>query len=69
MAKAYKCDFCGMFYDVNRTVQIALGTDNPYVHEKIFRYDVCPDCEKSFHLWKETRNPNHKSAFEDKEDR
>lgn len=68
MAKAYKCDLCNEFYAVNRTVQIVLGTDNQYVNEKALRYDVCPDCEKSFHLWKESRNPNHKSAFEDKED-
>lgn len=69
MAAAFKCDLCGKFYTGPRTRQIVLGMTDPYLHEKVFRYDVCPECEQSFHLWKESRNPNHKSAFEDKEDR
>lgn len=68
MAKAYKCDCCGKFYLGERTRQIALGMDNPYLNDRVLRYDICSDCEKSFHLWKESRNPDHKSAFEDKED-
>ena len=68
MAKAYKCDCCGNFYVGGRTRQIALGADNPYLNDIVFRYDICSDCEKSFHLWKESRNPDYKSAFEDKED-
>lgn len=67
MAKAYKCDFCGKFY-TGRTMQIVLGLSDPYLYEKSSKYDICSDCEKSFHLWKESRNPDHKSAFEDKED-
>lgn len=68
MAKAYKCDCCGKFYLGERTKQIVVGMDNPYLNERVFRYDVCSDCEQSFHLWKASRNPDHKSAFEDKED-
>lgn len=68
MAQAYKCDLCGKFYEGHRTRRITLGMDNPYVNEKTLRYDICPDCEQSFYLWKESRNPDHKSAFEDKED-
>lgn len=68
MAKAYKCDICGRFYVGERTRQIVLGMTDPYVNEKSFRYHICSDCEQSFHLWKESRNANHKSAFEDKED-
>ncbi len=68
MAQAYKCDLCGKFYEGRRTKQIVIGitpaglTDNPD------RYDICSDCADSFKLWKESRNPNRKSAFEDKED-
>lgn len=68
MAKAYKCDCCGQFYLGERTRQIALGMSDPGINTRILRYDICSDCEKSFHLWKESRNPDHKSAFEDKED-
>lgn len=68
MAAAHKCDFCGQFYEGERTTQIVVGMDNPYLNERVFRYDVCSDCVQSFHLWMESRNPNHKSAFEDKED-
>ena len=67
MANAYKCDCCGKFY-TGGTMQIALGKSDPYLYEKSTKYDICPECEKSFHLWKESRNPDHKSAFEDKED-
>ena len=68
MAKAYKCDCCGKFYLGERTKQIVVGMENPCINDKVFRYDVCSDCLHSFHLWKESRNPDHKSLFEDKED-
>lgn len=67
MAQAYKCDLCGKFY-TGRTMQIALGLSDPYLYEKSCKYDICSDCIESFKLWKASRNPNHKSAFEDKED-
>lgn len=68
MAQAYKCDLCGKFYAGKRTVQIVIGISPTGLNDKTLRYDICSDCEKSFHLWKESRNPDHKSAFEDKED-
>lgn len=68
MAQAYKCDCCGKFYLGERTRQIAIGTNNPYLNERTIRYDICSDCEQSFHLWKASRNPDRKSAFEDKQD-
>ena len=68
MAAAYKCDLCGQFYEGERTTQIAIGKTPTYLSDPIVRYDICSDCEQSFHLWKESRNPDHKSAFEDKED-
>jgi len=67
MAQAYKCDFCGKFY-TGGTMQIALAKSDPHLYDNTLRYDICSDCEQSFHLWKESRNPDHKSAFEDKED-
>lgn len=70
MAQAYKCDLCGKFYVGERTVQIVLGMKNPYINERPLhlQYDICSDCTENFYLWSESRNPNHKSAFEDKED-
>ena len=68
MADAYKCDLCGTFYEGSRTVQIVIGLSPTGFNDKTLRYDICSDCHQSFNLWKESRNPNHKSAFEDKED-
>jgi len=68
MAQAYKCDLCGKFYDEYRTRQICFGYTPSYLNDKVVRYDVCSDCESSFLLWLESRNPDHKSAFEDKQD-
>ena len=68
MAEAHKCDLCGQFYEGERTTQIAIGKTPTCLIDPIVRYDICSDCAESFHLWKESRNPDHKSAFEDKED-
>lgn len=68
MALAYKCDLCGKFYAKDRTRQICFGYKPSYLNDKVVKYDVCSDCVESFYLWKESRNPDHKSAFEDKED-
>lgn len=68
MAQAHKCDFCGAFYLGERTNQIVVGVVPSCLTDNVCRYDVCPDCLSSFYLWKESRNPDRKSAFEDKED-
>lgn len=68
MAEAYKCDCCGKFYAGHRTKQIVFGITPAALTDIVDRYDICSDCEQSFLLWKESRNPDHKSAFEDKED-
>ena len=68
MAQAYKCDLCGKFYAEDRTRQICFGYTPSYLNDKVVKYDVCLDCANSFYLWKESRNPIRKSAFEDKED-
>lgn len=68
MAQAYKCDLCGKFYEGRRTKQIVFGMTPSDLNEHIDRYDICLDCADSFNLWKESRNPDHKTAFEDKED-
>lgn len=70
MAEAYKCDLCGKFYTgkAGRTRQVVLDFAPSYLNDRVTKYDICSDCESSFNLWKESRNPNHKSAFEDKED-
>lgn len=68
MAQAYKCDLCGKFYEGKRTKQIAIGMTPSGLNEHVDLYDICSDCADSFNLWKESRNPNRKSAFEDKED-
>lgn len=68
MAEAYKCDLCGKFYDSRRTKQIVFGMNPACLTDNPDRYDICSDCEQSFVLWLESRNPDHKSAFEDKED-
>lgn len=68
MAKAYKCDLCGKFYEGQRTKQIVCAITPCGPSDHVDRYDICSDCEQSFHLWKESKNPDHKSAFEDKED-
>lgn len=69
MAKAYKCDFCGTFYEMDIVRILGLYSPNSDLFDSnSSKYDICPECEESFYLWKESRNPNHKSAFEDKED-
>lgn len=68
MATAYKCDLCGKFYEGRRTKQIVFGITPASLTDNSDRYDICSDCEQSFVLWLESRNPDHKSAFEDKED-
>lgn len=68
MAQAYKCDLCGKFYEGRRTKQIIIGITPAGLIDNPDRYDICLDCVNSFNLWKESRNPDHKSAFEDKED-
>ena len=68
MAQAYKCDICGKFYEGRRTRQIAVGMSPSGCTDHVDRYDICSDCAESFHLWTKSRNPDHKSAFEDKED-
>lgn len=68
MAQAYKCDLCGKFYEGRRTKQIVFGMTPSDLNEHVDRYDICLDCADSFNLWKESRNPDHKTAFEDKED-
>lgn len=68
MAKAHKCDCCGVFYTGERTNQIVIGIMPTYATDNVCRYDICPDCLSSFYFWKESRNPDHKSAFEDKDD-
>lgn len=68
MAKAYKCDLCGKFYTGLRTKQIVIGNIPEGLMDYPDRYDICPDCKESFEWWKASRNPDSKSAFEDKED-
>lgn len=68
MANAFKCDLCGKFYEGRRTRQIAVGIAPPSLNEHVDRYDICSDCKESFEWWKASRNPDSKSAFEDKED-
>lgn len=68
MANAFKCDLCGKFYEGRRTRQIAVGMSPPGLNEYVDRYDICPDCKESFEWWKVSRNPDHKTDFEDKED-
>ena len=68
MAKAYKCDLCGKFYEGQRTKQIVLGITPSGLNDHVDKYDICLDCADSFNLWMESRNPINKSAFEDKED-
>lgn len=68
MAKAYKCDCCGKFYEGDRTQQIVFGITPSCLTDNVNKYDICSDCAESFYLWKESRNPDHKSVFEDKED-
>lgn len=68
MAIAHVCDCCGAFYSGERTTQIVVGMSPACLSDTVGRYDICPDCESSFLLWLESRNPDHKSAFEDKED-
>lgn len=68
MAQAYKCDLCGKFYAGLRTKQIVFGTTPAGLTDYVDRYDICSDCADSFNLWKASRNPDHKTAFEDKED-
>lgn len=63
MAKAYKCDICGKFYENKETQVIRAGSNDSYVV-----YDACPDCMDSFRFWMGTRRHDYKSAFEDKED-
>lgn len=68
MAQAYKCDLCGRFYTGRRTMGIVVGLTPAGLNDHVDRYEVCSDCVESFYLWKESRNPDHKTAFEDKED-
>ena len=81
MAKAYKCDICGRFFEEKpTTISVISGggvvsrtradRKNILVFDNAcdFLGEICPDCDKSLQLWMESRNPNNKSAFEDKED-
>lgn len=65
MAEAYKCDCCGNFYESRVTRKIIVRIGGP-MYDNV--YDLCKECEDSFFIWKELRNPNNKTAFEDKED-
>lgn len=65
MALAHKCDFCGNYYEssVIRKIIVRIGGS---IYDTEF--DMCKECENSFFIWKELRNHDHKTAFEDKED-
>lgn len=65
MALAYKCDCCGNFYESSVIRKIIVRIGGPTYDTE---YDLCKECEDSFFIWKELRNPNNKTAFEDKED-
>lgn len=67
MALAYKCDFCGEFYEGKDKSSVGLNF-KPLSGASIIWYDICPGCKESFKLWKESRDHNYKTAFEDKED-
>jgi hypothetical protein len=81
MAKAYKCDICGQFFEEKPTTIAVIGgivssrtradRKNILVSDNAcdFLGEICQDCRVSFVFWKESRNPDHKSAFEDKEDK
>lgn len=68
MALAYECDFCGEFYEGKDKSSLGLNFTPSVGSNSIIWRDICPSCRESFKLWKESRNPNHKTAFEDKED-
>lgn len=65
MAKAYKCDCCGEFYESSDIRKIIFRVGDPH-HDT--EYDLCKECEDSFFVWKRLRNRNNRTAFEDKED-
>jgi hypothetical protein len=47
MAKAYKCDVCGKYYECTRHFQLAISR---CAHIDI-SYDLCPDCQKELETW------------------
>lgn len=65
MSVLYTCDICGAPIGKTAPNKLAITNAQLIIVQKM---DICPDCDKSFYLWKESRNPNNKSAFEDKED-
>lgn len=68
MAAAHKCDICGVLYEGYDTDRIAIGRYPGAFDSLRIDLDICPDCKESFEWWKASRNPDHKTAFEDKED-
>lgn len=73
MAKAYKCDCCGQFYvgsPVNRLVMGEYCTDNGGYFKKgaFLNADICPSCVESIKHFIKSKDSDHKSVFEDKED-
>ncbi len=65
MSVFYTCDICGTPISNHAPNKLAIINAQCVILQKA---DICPDCDKSLQLWKETRKQSHKSVFEDKED-
>lgn len=65
MSVFYTCDICGAPIGNHAPNKLAITNAQLIILQKA---DICPDCDKSLQLWKESRKQSHKSAFEDKED-
>lgn len=57
MARAMKCDICGKYY-----VSYGIGKDK-YCDEA--RFDICPDCTKSFDDWLKEKRRSKKEEKDD----
>ena len=73
MAQAYKCDCCGHFYVGSPTNRLMMGeyaTDSGGYFKKgaFLNADICPSCVESITRFIKSKDVNHKSVFEDKED-
>lgn len=72
MAKAYQCDVCKTLYIGFPAKRLLMGDydnrDGGHFKMGTFDADICPSCMESVKHFIKSKDPNHKSVFEDKED-
>jgi len=72
VARAYQCDVCKTVYIGLPVTRLMMGEydtrDGGHFKIGTLDADICPSCVESIKHFIKSKDPNHKSAFEDKED-